>query len=182
MADNNSADYNVTVFERIASGGPETINAAQSMLRSYGYDEASDRQDLKDALVVAAVEKGEDALKKMANFHPDKEFILANVTPVAITTGPLALSSPSNTFVHAAGKSPCSSNHHNDCGCNKKYSDIGHTGTAISPAAAADISASNKAGFSDIANFAIILLLSMGFLGLLSMMMGQVFLHMIKKG
>ena len=179
-ADNNQEEYNVSLYERVASGGPETITPALEMLKTYGYNKPADREELKNALAIAAIENGDDALAQIADFHPDKDFILANVRSQL----PVVLAPQSHSFANASGKhTPCMNpaHHHNDCGCNKKYSDVGHTGTEIAPAAAADIAASNKSATHDLTSFAIILVLAIGGLGILSMILGQGFLHMKHK-
>ncbi len=145
MADDDNMEEGLTreatLFERIASGGPRTVNAAIEMLNDYGYDEPTGRISLSKALTQVAVEKGEDALKQMAGFHPDKDFILANVSST--------LPAPTPKTVNAAG---CMKN---DCGGAKK-SDTG------APGAGAALSADAQSQQMSLYHMAVIVILGMG--------------------
>ena len=115
----------------------------------------------------------------MAGFHPDKQFILSNLTPAEIS-GLCSVAAP--VVLNDTGRTFPARTHHQDCGCNKKYADVGNTAPATaaplaaSGAAMAAIPAVQRTGMS-IESLAAILVLSIGGLAVISMMLAHSKLH-----
>lgn len=143
------------IYQRIASGGEETIAAALNLLNEYGLGQPTDRASLAKSLTEAVAVYGDPAYLKIIHIHPDFNAIVSNVAPALPA-------------------------HKNDCGCN--HSDTGHkcsdTGTGISISENAAKVAEPQTTKFDIQHFAMILLLTIGGISFFSMFIGQTYLHM----
>jgi hypothetical protein len=113
-----------SLYARVASGGRDSIEPCISMLRTFGYDAPQSRQELAYMLADCAINNGDKVFETIALNHPDKDFILENITP-----SELAIAKKNNSLAVVATS--------NDCGCTScvaKRNDTGNSPATIMPA------------------------------------------------
>lgn len=71
----------MSVYKYVAQSDP---NGAVSIINSFGYD-VTNGNDLGQCLKDLVNEVGEPALKKIMDFHPDKDIIIEYFTPATIS-------------------------------------------------------------------------------------------------
>ena len=154
------AKHNETnIYQRVAGGGEETINAALEMIQGYNLPLPNNRHEMAKSLIQAVAVYGEPAYQKMIKFHPDYHAIVSNAIE------------------------PHHGKHHNDCGCNHSDSGCHHSdsgaGAGVNTAEkAASVAVALPPTKFDIQHFALIMVMTVGGLAFLTMLMGQGYLHM----
>ena len=81
----NPALKGYTIYDRIASGDEKTIQNSINLIVSYGLPAPANRKQIVYAFNQLAVKKGDGFLAQLADIHPDKDFILSNLTQPEVT-------------------------------------------------------------------------------------------------
>ena len=110
-----------TLYRRIATGGPDTIQRCIQILRENGFDAPQTRNELARDLAKCAIQDP-GVIPQIAECHPDLLFIMENMSePTAV----------------AQVASSALSKKNNDCGCSGKRNDTGsetNVGSSVMPA------------------------------------------------
>lgn len=74
------------VYDRVASGGADTIAKCYAFLLKYGMNPATNRPDIRDQLI-QVVATNPSSVGEFSQLHPDRDFILEN-NPCPTIPGP----------------------------------------------------------------------------------------------